>query len=119
MSDNRTARNEAWITSLVLHVALLAGVIAVVGRPRETADGPVVVNTRDTGHEIGVVMLDRPAPKQAPGPISLPDPPPPAPVEVVPPPPPQVSLLMPSSLENETLLRWFAAEDPALVASAV
>jgi hypothetical protein len=66
MSVNHVARNEAWITSLLMHVALLAGVIAVVGRPRETAEGPVVIDTRDGGHEIGVVMLteslERPAP---------------------------------------------------------
>jgi hypothetical protein len=61
MSANRTARNEAWITSLVLHAGLLAGVVAVVGRPREPVVGPVAVNTRASGHEIGVVMLDRPA----------------------------------------------------------
>lgn len=36
----------------------------------------------------------------------------------IPPPPPLVSLLTASSPENETLLRWIAAEDPALVASA-
>ncbi|HYR57104.1 MAG TPA: hypothetical protein VEO95_00685 [Chthoniobacteraceae bacterium] len=36
----------------------------------------------------------------------------------IPPPPPQVSLLAPTSPENEALLRWIAAEDPALVASA-
>ena len=36
----------------------------------------------------------------------------------IPPPPPLVSLLTPSSPENESLLRWIAAEDPALVASA-
>jgi hypothetical protein len=36
----------------------------------------------------------------------------------IPPPPPLVSLLTPSSPENEALLRWIAAEDPALVASA-
>src|SRR5215207_2727707 len=61
MSANRTARNEAWITSLVLHAGLLAGVVAVVGRPREPVAGPVVVCTRAPGHEIGVVMLDPPA----------------------------------------------------------
>src|SRR5882757_7824418 len=36
----------------------------------------------------------------------------------IPPPPPQVSLLTASSPENQALLRWIAAEDPALVASA-
>jgi len=36
----------------------------------------------------------------------------------IPPPPPQVSLLTASSPENAALLRWIAAEDPALVASA-
>lgn len=36
----------------------------------------------------------------------------------IPPPPPQVSLLTASSPENEALLRWIAAEDPALAASA-
>lgn len=36
----------------------------------------------------------------------------------IPPPPPQVSLLTASTPENEALLRWIAAEDPALVASA-
>lgn len=36
----------------------------------------------------------------------------------IPPPPPLVSLLTTSSPENEALLRWIAAEDPALVASA-
>ena len=36
----------------------------------------------------------------------------------IPPPPPLVALLTPSSPENEALLRWIAAEDPALVASA-
>jgi hypothetical protein len=36
----------------------------------------------------------------------------------IPPPPPQVSLLTPSSAENESVLRWIATEDPALVASA-
>lgn len=36
----------------------------------------------------------------------------------IPPPPPLVSLLTPSSPENAALLRWIAAEDPALVASA-
>ena len=36
----------------------------------------------------------------------------------IPPPPPLVSLLTASSPENEALLRWIAAEDPALVASA-
>ncbi len=36
----------------------------------------------------------------------------------IPPPPPQVSLLTATSPENEALLRWIAAEDPALVASA-
>jgi hypothetical protein len=36
----------------------------------------------------------------------------------IPPPPPLVSLLTPSNSENETLLRWIEAEDPALVASA-
>ena len=60
MIENRTARNEAWIASLVLHVALLAGVVAVIGRPSESAVGPVVVDTRLSGHEIGVVLLDRP-----------------------------------------------------------
>ena len=61
MSENRTARNEAWITSRVLHVAVLAGVVAVIGRPREAPEGPVGVSTRDTGHTIEVVMLDAPA----------------------------------------------------------
>src|SRR5438094_1072534 len=67
MSANRTARNEAWIASLVLHAGLLAGIVAVAGRPREPAASPIVVNTRDTGHEIGVVLLDAPAirPKSA------------------------------------------------------
>jgi hypothetical protein len=36
----------------------------------------------------------------------------------IPPPPPLVSLLTPSDPENAALLRWIAAEDPALVASA-
>ncbi|MGB8167242.1 MAG: hypothetical protein WCF18_07095 [Chthoniobacteraceae bacterium] len=36
----------------------------------------------------------------------------------IPPPPPLVSLLTPSNPENAALLRWIAAEDPALVASA-
>jgi hypothetical protein len=36
----------------------------------------------------------------------------------IPPPAPQVALLTGSSPENESLLRWIAAEDPALVASA-
>jgi len=36
----------------------------------------------------------------------------------IPPPAPLVSLLTASSPENEALLRWIAAEDPALVASA-
>jgi hypothetical protein len=72
MPENRTARNEAWIASLVLHVALLAGVVAAIGRPREAADGPVVINTRDVGHEIGVVLLDRPAGKPTPQPIVVP-----------------------------------------------
>lgn len=36
----------------------------------------------------------------------------------IPPPPPLVSLLTASSPENEALLRWIAAEDPALVASS-
>jgi hypothetical protein len=36
----------------------------------------------------------------------------------IPPPPPQLALLTPSSPENEALLRWIAAADPALVASA-
>jgi hypothetical protein len=36
----------------------------------------------------------------------------------IPPPPPQVALLTASSPENEALLRWIAAEDPALVATA-
>ncbi len=36
----------------------------------------------------------------------------------IPPPPPLVALLTPSSPENAALLRWIAAEDPALVASA-
>jgi hypothetical protein len=89
MSENRTARNEAWIASLVLHVALLAGVVAAVGRPRDGAAGPVVINTRSAGHEIGVVLLDRPAGKPAPPPIVVrvrPEAPPVQPV-VVPTPP--------------------------------
>jgi hypothetical protein len=36
----------------------------------------------------------------------------------IPPPPPQVELLTASSPENEALLRWIDAEDPALVANA-
>ena len=36
----------------------------------------------------------------------------------IPPPAPQVALLTPSTPENEAFLRWIAAEDPALVASA-
>ena len=36
----------------------------------------------------------------------------------IPPPPPLVSLLTPSNPENIALLRWIAAEDPALVATA-
>ncbi len=92
MPDNCTARNEAWIASLVLHVALLAGVVAVVGRPREAADGPIVINTRSVGHEIGVVLLERAEENPAPQPIVVPvhyeAPPPPAPSVVVPAPPP-------------------------------
>jgi hypothetical protein len=37
----------------------------------------------------------------------------------IPPPAPQVSVLAPDSSENEAVLRWIAAEDPALVAQAV
>ncbi|HEV7866855.1 MAG TPA: hypothetical protein VGO90_04190 [Chthoniobacteraceae bacterium] len=37
----------------------------------------------------------------------------------IPPPGPQVALLAPDSPENEAVLRWIAAEDPALVAKAV
>jgi hypothetical protein len=96
MSENRTARNEAWIASLVLHVALLAGVVAVIGRPRPDSAGPVVINTRSTGHEIGVVLLDRPASKPASPPIVVPVRPdtPPALVAqpVIVPPPPSVSI---------------------------
>jgi hypothetical protein len=71
MSANRTARNEAWIASLVLHVGLLAGVVAVIGRPREQVAGPVVISTRTTGHEIGVVLLDAPVKRPTP-PAALP-----------------------------------------------
>jgi hypothetical protein len=35
----------------------------------------------------------------------------------IPPPPPQVSLLMPTTPENQVFLRWIESEDPALVAS--
>jgi hypothetical protein len=69
MAANRTARNEAWIASVVLHVGLVAGVIAVAGRPRPTDAGPVVVRTRDTGHEIGVVVLDTPPVRVLPVPL--------------------------------------------------
>lgn len=91
MSENRTARNEAWMVSLVLHVALLAGVVAVIGRPREAAEGPVVVNTRDTGHTIGVVMLDEPAARPVrvqPPPLPIPEPVVSAPPAVIVQPPP-------------------------------
>jgi hypothetical protein len=93
MPENRTARNEAWIASLVLHVALLAGVVAVVGRPREPAEGPVVVDTRHSGHEIGVVLLDRPFAESPAPPIVVPvlqeapPVPPVRPIDVPPPPP--------------------------------
>jgi hypothetical protein len=100
MSENRTARNEAWIASLVLHVALVAGVIAMMGRPREAIVGPVVLDTRAGGHEIGLILLDRPAAVAPPRPVAthvqlvqgespgavLP----PTPVAVVPPPPPAI-----------------------------
>jgi von Willebrand factor type A domain len=87
MSENRIARNEAWIASLVFHVALLAGVIAFVGRPRETADGPIVINTRDTGHEIGVVLLDPPAVRSVTVQTAAPRPPKPPVVPTSPVPP--------------------------------
>jgi hypothetical protein len=60
MSANRTARNDAWIVSLVLHAGLLAGLIAVIAQPAQPVAGPVVVRTRDTSHEIGVVLLSDP-----------------------------------------------------------
>jgi hypothetical protein len=78
------------MASLILHVCLLAGVVAVVGRPRESADGPVIVDTRPKGHEIGVVFLDRPAAQPVPQTIVVPvtrGPPPTIPVFVPPPPP--------------------------------
>jgi hypothetical protein len=76
MSANRTARNEAWIVSLVLHAGLLAAVVAIVARPREQVSGPITVRTRDTGHEIGVVLLDEPASRSVqiqPIPLPVPD----------------------------------------------
>jgi hypothetical protein len=72
MSENRTARNEAWIASLILHVAVLAGVIALLGRPREKANGPVVLDTRASGHEIDIVLLDPPVARPTPRPAAMP-----------------------------------------------
>jgi hypothetical protein len=114
MPENRIARNEAWIASLVVHVGLLAGLIAVVGRPRETADGPVVVDTRDRWHEIGVVMLaESPRPATPAIPVKLPPPPPT--VRSAPPPVPGVDHapgpVVPSPVR--TVEHWEPAKDPA------
>jgi hypothetical protein len=86
MSENRTARNEAWITSLVLHVALLAGIIAVVGLPREQPAGPVAIASQVHDQSIGMVTIGEPvaasvavmpatAPVQPPTPVQPPPPP--------------------------------------------
>jgi hypothetical protein len=95
MPENRTARNEAWIASLVLHVALLAAMVAVVGRPGDAVDGPVSVDTCCNGHEIGVVLFDRSTAEPTPRSIVVPvrqeiPSPPPARTIVAPPPPPMV-----------------------------
>ncbi|HEY1378353.1 MAG TPA: hypothetical protein VGF55_16260 [Gemmataceae bacterium] len=82
MSANRTARNEAWIASLVLHVGVLAGVVAVAGRPRGAGGGPVAVHTRDPGHAIGVVLLDARPVRVLPTPLPVPD------LQLAPSPPP-------------------------------
>jgi hypothetical protein len=76
MSADRTAARRAWALSLTLHVATLAGLTAVAGRPSENA-GPVVIDTRaKDGHPVAVVMLDVPAPRP---PVAGAQPPPPLP----------------------------------------
>ena len=98
MAGNRIARNEAWIVSLVLHVALLAGVIALTGGPRSAAHGPVVIDTRASGYEVGVVLLDRPAARTVPArPIALP-----VPVVAAPP----VAPVDPQPMRRQRFKRW-------------
>jgi hypothetical protein len=65
MPENRTARNEAWIASAVVHALVLAGLIAIVGRPRQITDLPVIIGPRDSGHEVGVVTLADPSARPA------------------------------------------------------
>lgn len=57
MSAQRTSANEAWIVSLVLHVAMVAMVIAVVGGWAPSEPKPIVIDTKDSGGAISVVML--------------------------------------------------------------
>jgi hypothetical protein len=93
MSLNRVTRNEAWIVSLVVHAALLAGLIALWGLPRETR--PAIETRSDGGYEVGVITLVEPVPataRAAPAALStiavahaqpvIQPPPPPGPVRV-------------------------------------
>lgn len=57
MPAQRTSANEAWIVSLVLHVAMVALVIAVLGGLAPSELKPIVIDTKDSGSAISVVML--------------------------------------------------------------
>jgi hypothetical protein len=64
MTFNRVTRNEAWIVSLVVHAALLAGLIAMMGRPRESA--PAIARGTDSGLDFGVITLVETGPRVTP-----------------------------------------------------